>query len=217
MNRSSSASSARRPGVPGATGSTSAGPRARSRSRSVTNCRSCWRASSPAAASRPKTSRASSIRPCARLMPDPSVLAGMAAAAARIADAVERGEDRRHLRRLRRRRRHRRRRRWRAFCATRARRRSSTSPTAFSKATGRTSKRSARSPDAARRLLVTVDCGTTSHEPLAEARTPRPRRDRDRSSPGRRDACRRRSRWSIRTGSTICRASAISPPSASCS
>ena len=34
----------------------------------------------------------------------------------------------------------------------------------------RTSRRSARSPARGATLLVTVDCGTTSHEPLAEAR-----------------------------------------------
>ena len=37
-------------------------------------------------------------------------------------------------------------------------------------------------------LLVTVDCGTTSLEPLAEARAPRPRHRRHRSSPSQRGA-----------------------------
>ncbi len=64
-------------------------------------------------------------------------------------------------------------------------------------------------------LLVTVDCGTTSLEPLAEAQssawtwsssiTIRPARN-----------CPRSMRWSTRTGSTISPGSAISPPSAWC-
>ena len=65
-------------------------------------------------------------------------------------------------------------------------------------------------------LLVTVDCGTTSIEPLAEAQrsasmssssiTIRPTR-----------CCRRRWPSSIRTGATISPASVISPRSGSCS
>ena len=47
--------------------------------------------------------------------------------------------------------------------------RSSISPTACSRATARMSTRSARSPARGATLLVTVDCGTVSHEPLAEA------------------------------------------------
>ena len=52
----------------------------------------------------------------------------------------------------------------------------------------RTPRRCARSPEAARRLLVTVDCGTTSIEPLREAQGARPRRGVDRPSSGRRGA-----------------------------
>ena len=66
-------------------------------------------------------------------------------------------------------------------------------------------------------LLVTVDCGTTSIEPLARSAT----RSASTSSsstiirPTRR--CRRRWRSSIRTGATISPGSAISPRSGSCS
>ena len=51
-------------------------------------------------------------------------------------------------------------------------------------------------------VVVTVDCGVTAYEPLAEARKRRPRPDRDRSSPGRDRAARGASRSSIPTGST---------------
>ena len=64
----------------------------------------------------------------------------------------------------------------------------STSRTASSRATARTSRRSARLPRSGATLLVTVDCGTTSIEPLAEAQAARPRRRRDRPSSGRRGA-----------------------------
>ena len=65
-------------------------------------------------------------------------------------------------------------------------------------------------------LLVTVDCGTTSIEPLAEAQQLGldviviDHHQADETA-ARRDA------WSIRTGSTICPGSAISPRSAWCS
>ena len=66
---SSSASKIRRPAAPGATGSTSAARRGRWRSRSGTICLSSWRASSPAATSRPTRSTLFSIRPSSERCP----------------------------------------------------------------------------------------------------------------------------------------------------
>ena len=59
---------------------------------------------------------------------------------------------------------------WRAFCAIAASIRSSTFPTACSRAMARMSRPCARSPSAAPRCWSRVDCGTTSIEPLAEAK-----------------------------------------------
>ena len=56
-----------------------------------------------------------------------------------------------------------------AICGIAGSIRSSISPTASSRAMGRTSTRSARFAEKGAKLLVTVDCGTTSLEPLAEA------------------------------------------------
>ena len=75
----------------------------------------------------------------------------------------------------------------------------------------------ARARREGRAAAVTVDCGTTSIEPLARGEGARPRRGDDRPSSGRRARCRRPTRWSTRTGRTTCPGSAISRPSASCS
>ena len=66
-------------------------------------------------------------------------------------------------------------------------------------------------------LLVTVDCGTTSHRAAGRSAhgSASSRSSSTITRPTRR--CRPRSRWSIRTGSTICPGSAISPRSAWCS
>ena len=81
------------------------GRRGRWQSRSATACRNCWRACWPAAGSRRRGRGLSrSHHPAADARS--AYAHRMEAAAARLADAVERGEQRRHFRRLRRRRRH---------------------------------------------------------------------------------------------------------------
>ena len=150
-----------------------------------------------------------------RLMPDPHTVTAMEQAAQRLADAMLRGEQvaifgdydvdgatasallarfMRHRRRAS---------------------RSCISRTGFSKAMAPTSRRSARSPRAARH------CSSPSiAAPPASSRWPRRGGLAWMSScsitirPT--SACRMRS-WSIPTGSTICRGLAISPPSAWCS
>ena len=71
--------------------------------------------------------------------------------------------------------------------------------------------RRARAPS----LVVTVDCGAVSHEPIAEARAARPRRRRLRPSPGAGAPARRARRRRSRTARTISPGSAISAPPAS--
>ncbi len=65
-------------------------------------------------------------------------------------------------------------------------------------------------------LLVTVDCGTTSHEVLSRPRRPSASTSSCSTITRRRKSCPKRS-WSIPTARTTCRASARSAPPASCS
>ena len=121
-------------------------------------------------------------------MPDPDTLADMQAAAARIADAVDARRDGRDFRRLRRR--------WRdlggdcsrAFCAMCGLDPLIHIPDRIFEGYGPNVEAIRALAERGATLLVTVDCGTTSHEPLAEAQAARPRRGRDRSSSRRRAA-----------------------------
>ena len=99
---------------------------------------------------------------------------------------------------------------------SRARRRASTFPTGCSRATGPTRPRSRASSRRARKLIVTVDCGTTSREPLGARRRARLRRRRHRPPPGRRGAAARVAPSSIPTARTTCRGSATCARRASC-
>ena len=102
------------------------------------------------------------------LMPDPSVLADMERAAARIAQAMERARDRRDFRRLRRRRRSLRR----AFGGLPFRLRRAPLihiPDRIFEGYGPNVDAIQSLAARGAKLLVTVDCGTTSHGPLQEA------------------------------------------------
>ena len=176
----------------GATGSTRAARRGRWRSRSAINCRKCWRGCWPGATSR-STRCADFLDPTIRkLMPDPHTVT-------RDGDRREahrgRGDARREGRDLRRLRRRRRDLGGAAGLASAALRARSADPHSRPHFRGlrpqcRGDPRCSRDKGAT--LLVTVDCGTTSLEPLAEARTARHVGGRDRSSPMRRRIARRR-------------------------
>ena len=151
-----------------------------------------------------------------RLMPDPHALTAMEEAAARIADAIDARRDGRDLRRLRRRRRDRL---GAAGALSAPLRRSSRSihiPDRIFEGYGPNVEAIRALAERGATLLVTVDCGTTSIEPLAEARklgldvVVIDHHQADEKLP-------RCAAWSIRTGSTISPGSAISPPSGSCS
>ena len=122
------------------------------------------------------------------LLPDPDTLTDMPAAATRIADAVETRRADRDLRRLRRRRRDLV---GGAGAVSPLRRPRAADPHPGPAVRGLRAEHAGRPQSLAERgakLLVTVDCGTTSIEPLAEAKAARARRRRHRSPPGRRDA-----------------------------
>ena len=106
---------------------------------------------------------------------------------------------------------------WRAFCATRGIEPLIHIPDRLFEGYGPNVEAVRALAERGATLLVTVDCGTTSIEPLAEAQRARPRRRRHRPPSGRRGAAAGASRSSIRTGATISPGSAISPPSVSCS
>ena len=191
--------------------------RARSRSRSATTCRNCWRASSPAAASRSTRSRRFLDPTVRRLMPDPHVAHRDGGGGARASPTrCVRGEtvaifgdydvDGATSSAL----------------LARFLRHGGLEPIIhipdrMFEGYGPNVEAIRALAERGATLLVTVDCGTTSIEPLAEARAARPRRHRHRPSPGRRDAAAGAARWSIPTGSTISPGSAISPRSAWCS
>ena len=185
---SSSASSARSAGAPGATGSTSAARRARSRSRSATTCRNCWRASSPGAASRstrsrlPRSDRARADAGSRRA--DRHAGGGGAAsptrssAARQIAifgdydvDGATVGGAAGAL-----------------SCATAGSSRIIHIPDRLFEGYGPNVEAIRALAARGATLLVTVDCGTTSIEPLAEARKLGLDVDRHRPSSGRRAA-----------------------------
>ena len=121
-------------------------------------------------------------------MPDPNVLAGMTEAPARIADAVMRGETRRDFRRLRRRRRHLGRAAWRAICANAGIEPLIHIPDRLFEGYGPNVEAVRALAERGATLLVTVDCGTTSIEPLTEAQAARHGCRRHRPPSGRRGA-----------------------------
>ena len=121
----------------------------------------------------------------AALMPDPDALADMRCAATRLADAVADGETHRHLRRLRRRRGDRRQRCSRDFPAPLRALADHPHPRPLFEGYGPNVEAIRALAGRGATLLVTVDCGTTSHEPLRRSAAARPRRHRDRPSSGR--------------------------------
>ena len=149
------------------------------------------------------------------LMPDPDLLAGMPAAASALADAVRRGKRSRSSAIT--------------MSTARPRRRARALPAPCGLAPiihipDRLFEGYGPNVEAVRALaakgatlLVTVDCGTTSHEPLAEARklgldvVVIDHHLADEQLPA------GAAPWSIPTASTTSRSSATSPPSAWCS
>ena len=164
------ASSARYAAAPGATGSTSGRRRARLPSRSGTRCRNCWRASSAGRGVEVDEVEAFLDPTVRRLMPDPHTVTAMEQAAQRLADAMMQAASRSRSSATTTSTAPRPRRCWRASCGIGGTEPIVHIPDRIFEGYGPNVEAIRALAERGATLLVTVDCGTASIEPLAEAR-----------------------------------------------